>query len=66
MYISPVGLFSDKVIVIKFHFSLFFFVCFIPASSHNEMIEATQAYGIDDPSAEETEPPAQVHQISTV
>ena len=30
------------------------------------MIEATQAYGIDDPSAEETEPPAQVHQISTV
>ena len=30
------------------------------------MIEATQAYGIYDPSAEETEPPAQVHQISTV
>ena len=52
--------------MIKFHFSLFFFVCFIPASSHNEMIKATQAYGIDDPSAEETEPPAQVHQISTV
>ena len=38
----------------------------MPASSHNDMIEATQAYGIYDPSAEETEPPAQVHQISTV
>ncbi|XP_022793065.1 mediator of DNA damage checkpoint protein 1-like isoform X2 [Stylophora pistillata] len=35
-------------------------------SSHNDMIEATQAYGIDGPSAEETGPLAQLYAASTV